>query len=124
MSDRSVTIWNLLVGFTIVSLIATSFTLFPMYKKYDRVKERSSNLQFGTDKELEDIISYLEERLELRSAFQFVIENTGTCQVKQSYLSSKKLNHWEFFKTVEIHCLFATPGTCQVKQSYLSSKKN
>ena len=76
MSDRSVTIWNLLVGFTIVSLIATSFTLFPMYKKYDRVKERSSNLQFGTDKELEDIISYLEERLELRSEFQFVIENT------------------------------------------------
>ena len=76
MSDRSVTIWNLLVGFTIVSLIATSFTLFPMYKKYDRVKARSSNLQFGTDKELEDIISYLEERLALRSEFQFVIENT------------------------------------------------
>ena len=76
MSDRSVTIWNLLVGFTIVSLIATSFTLFPMNKKYNRVKERSSNLQFGTDKELEDIIAYLEERLELRSEFQFVIENT------------------------------------------------
>ena len=76
MSDRSVTIWNLLVGFTIVSLVATSFTLYPMYKKYNRVKERSSNLQFGTDKELEDIIAYLEERLELRSQFQFVIENT------------------------------------------------
>ena len=65
MSDRSVTIWNLLVGFTIVSLVATSFKLFPMNKKYNRVKVRSSNLQFGTDKELEDIISYLEERLEL-----------------------------------------------------------
>ena len=76
MSDRSVTIWNLLVGFTIVSLIATSFTLFPLNKKYNRVKDRSSNLQFGTDKELEDIIAYLEERLELRSEFQFVIENT------------------------------------------------
>ena len=76
MSDRSVTIWNLLVGFTIVSLVATSFKLFPMNKKYNRVKARSSNLQFGTDKELEDIISYLEERLELRSEFQFVIENT------------------------------------------------
>ena len=76
MSDRSVTIWNLLVGFTIVSLVATSFKLFPMNKKYNRVKVRSSNLQFGTDKELEDIISYLEERLELRSEFQFVTENT------------------------------------------------
>ncbi len=76
MSDRSVTIWNLLVGFTIVSLVATSFKLFPMNKNYNRVKVRSSNLQFGTDKELEDIISYLEERLELRSEFQFVTENT------------------------------------------------
>ena len=57
MSDRSVTIWNLLVGFTIVSLVATSFKLFPMNKNYNRVKVRSSNLQFGTDKELEDIIS-------------------------------------------------------------------
>ena len=47
-----------------------------MNKKYNRVKVRSSNLQFGTDKELEDIISYLEERLELRSEFQFVTENT------------------------------------------------
>ena len=76
MSDRSVTIWNLLVGFTIVSLVATSFKLFPMNKNYNHVKVRSSNLQFGTDKELEDIISYLEERLELRSEFQFVTENT------------------------------------------------
>jgi hypothetical protein len=64
------------VGFTIVSLVATSFKLFPMNKNYNHVKVRSSNLQFGTDKELEDIISYLEERLELRSEFQFVTENT------------------------------------------------
>ena len=62
MSDRSVTIWNLRVGFTIVSLDATSIKLFPMNKKYNHVKARSSNLQFGTDKELEDIISYLEEK--------------------------------------------------------------
>ena len=63
MSERSVTIWNLLVGITIVSLIATSFKLFPMNKKYNRLKERSNNLQFGTDKELEGIITYLENRL-------------------------------------------------------------
>ena len=71
MSDRSVTIWNLLVGFTIVSLVATSFKLFPMNKKYNRVKVRSSNLQFGTDKELEDIISYLE--VEVKRVLQKLI---------------------------------------------------
>ena len=76
MSQRSLTIWNLLIGFTIVSIIAMSFKLFPMNKKYDQLKSRSANLKFGTDKELENIISYLETRLEERSEFQFSIENT------------------------------------------------
>ena len=77
MSERSVTIWNLLVGFTILSLIATSFKLFPMNSKYNRLRDASKNLQFGTDKELENIISYLEERLETEVSFQFRIpENT------------------------------------------------
>ena len=52
MSDRSTTIWNLLVGLTIVSLLGTSFKLFPMNKKFNRLKARASNVQFGTDKEL------------------------------------------------------------------------
>ena len=76
MSERSLTIWNLLIGITIVSLIATGFKLFPMNKKYNRVKARSSNVQFGTDKELENIIGFLESRLEERSKFQFQIKNT------------------------------------------------
>ncbi len=76
MSDRSITIWNLLVGFTILSLVATSFKLFPMNSKYVRLKEAAEDLQFGTDKELENIISYLEERLEERSNYAFNIENT------------------------------------------------
>jgi len=76
MSDRSVTIWNLLVAFTIVSLIATSFKLFPMNKKYNRLKAAAADLQFGTDKELENIISYLESRLEERSNYTFDIDNT------------------------------------------------
>lgn len=76
MSDRSVTIWNLLVGFTVLSLVATSFKLFPMNSKYSRLKEAAADLQFGTDKELENIISYLEERLEVRSDYLFKIKNT------------------------------------------------
>ena len=55
MSDRSVTIWNLLVGFTILSLIATSFKLLPMNSKYNRLRDAAADLQFGTDKELENI---------------------------------------------------------------------
>lgn len=76
MSERTLTIWNLLVGLTIVSLIATSFKLFPMNSKYGRVKDRSENLQFGTDKELEDIIAYLENRLGERSEYMFSLNNS------------------------------------------------
>ena len=76
MSDRSVTIWNLVVAFTVVSIVDTSFKLFPMNKKYSRLKEAAEDIQFGTDKELENIISYLEERLEDRSEFKFNISNT------------------------------------------------
>lgn len=73
MSDRSQTIWNLIVGFSVVSIIAAGFKLFPMNEKYDRIKERSSNLQFGTDEELENVIAFLEERLEQRNSYQFLI---------------------------------------------------
>ena len=76
MSDRSLTIWNLLIGFTIFSIFAISFKLYPMNDKYNRLKKRSANVQFGTDKQLENIISYLEGRLEDRSQFQFEIEST------------------------------------------------
>jgi hypothetical protein len=61
---------------TILSILAMSFKIFPMNKKYNKLKKRSSNIQFGTDKELENIISYLESRLEDRSKFQFSVDNT------------------------------------------------
>ncbi|MBT3179815.1 MAG: hypothetical protein HOB40_00970 [Candidatus Marinimicrobia bacterium] len=76
MSERSVTIWNLVIGLAIFSLIASSFKLFPMNTKYGKLKARSQNVQFGTDKELENIITYLEKRLEERSQYYFSIENT------------------------------------------------
>ena len=77
MSQRSVTIWNLLIGFTIVSIIAMSFKLYPMNKKFNRLQKRSAKKQTEViDKELTSIISYLETRLEERSKFKFTIENT------------------------------------------------
>ncbi len=74
MSDRTKTIWNLIVGFFVVSIIAAGFKLFPMNKKYDRIKDRSRNLQFGTDEELENVIAFLEKRLEERNNYQFMIQ--------------------------------------------------
>ena len=75
MSDRSLTIWKLLITFTLLSIISGGFSLYPKNKKYRKIIAKSSRT-FGTDKELENIISYLEGRLEERSQFQFEIENT------------------------------------------------
>ena len=74
MRERSLTIWKLLVGFTLFSLIAGGFKLFPMNKRYEQILVKSSSLKFGTDKALEDVIEYLEKRLEERSYYQFVME--------------------------------------------------
>ena len=73
MSDRGKTIWNLIVGISLISIVAAGLKLFPMNKKYDRIKDRSRNLQFGTDEELENVIAFLEKRLEERNNYQFII---------------------------------------------------
>ena len=74
MSQRNITIWNLLVGMSIFSLIAMGMKIFPMDKKYSRMKSRSENIEFGTDKKLENVISYLEKRLEDQSVYKFSLK--------------------------------------------------
>ena len=70
MSERSVTIWKLLVTFTVLSIIAASFSIYPKNKKYGKIIAKSSRA-FGTDKELENVIEYLEKRLEQRGYYNF-----------------------------------------------------
>ena len=73
MSDRSLTIWKLLITFTLLSVISGGFSLYPKNKKYRKIIAKSSR-NFGTDKELENVIEYLEERLEQRGYYQFALE--------------------------------------------------
>ena len=73
MSDRSLTIWKLMITFAIVSIVAGGFNLYPKNKKYRKIIAKSSRI-FGTDKDLESVIEYLEERLEQRGYYQFSLE--------------------------------------------------
>ena len=73
MSDRSLTIWKLLITFAILSIVAGGFSLYPKNKKYRKIIAKSSRT-FGTDKDLENVIEYLEERLEQRGYYQFSLE--------------------------------------------------
>ncbi len=74
MSDRSKTIWNLILVISLFSIIASGFQLFPLNNKYKKIYNRSKNLQFGTDQELENVISFLEKRLEVRNSYRFDIQ--------------------------------------------------
>ncbi|MDG1847417.1 MAG: hypothetical protein P8J35_02155, partial [Candidatus Marinimicrobia bacterium] len=73
MSERSLTIWKLLITFAILSIVAGGFSLYPKNKKYRKIIAKSSRT-FGTDKDLENVIEYLEERLEQRGYYQFSLE--------------------------------------------------
>jgi len=75
MSQRNVTIWNILIGISMISIIAMAMKIFPMDKKYSRIKTRAGNQEFGTDKKLENVINYLEKRLEDRSVYKFSLKN-------------------------------------------------
>ena len=73
MSERSNTIWKLLITFALLSIIAGGFSLYPKNKKYRKIVAESART-FGTDKELENVIEYLEKRLEQRGYYQFSLE--------------------------------------------------
>ena len=73
MSERSNTIWKLLITFALLSIIAGGFSLYPKNKKYRKIVAKSART-FGTDKELENVIEYLEKRLEQRGYYQFSLE--------------------------------------------------
>ena len=73
MSERSNTIWKLLITFAVLSIVAGGFSLYPKNKKYRKIVAKSART-FGTDKELEIVIEYLEKRLEQRGYYQFSLE--------------------------------------------------
>ena len=73
MSERSNTIWKLLITFAVLSIVAGGFSLYPKNKKYRKIVAKSVRT-FGTDKELENVIEYLEKRLEQRGYYQFSLE--------------------------------------------------
>jgi len=52
-----------LIIFALVSIIVAGIKLVPTNKKWQMAKDRAANVQFGTDKELERVIEYLEIRI-------------------------------------------------------------
>ena len=74
MSNRSRTIWHLLIFLTILSLIITAVVAFPVQRDWRNARIRAAEERFGTDQDLEDVIEFLEQRLDQRNRYQFTLE--------------------------------------------------
>ena len=75
MNSRSRTIWYLLILLTSLSLIISVVVAFPINRDWQKARVRAAVELFGTDRELEDVIEFLEQRLERRNNYQFSLEN-------------------------------------------------
>ncbi|MBL7013305.1 MAG: hypothetical protein ISR83_02685 [Candidatus Marinimicrobia bacterium] len=73
---RTRTVWMLVSWLSVILLIIIGFKLYPMNKKWQKIQDRSSQVKFGTDEDLESVITFLETRLKDRGKFQFQLDNT------------------------------------------------
>ena len=90
MNSRQNTIWVLLILFSLVSIIAAGIKLLPANKEWSKAKDRAKNIRFGTDKELEDVIEYLEIRIKDRDNYQFILEEEPMRLTNVLYLTDSK----------------------------------
>jgi len=89
MVDRNHTLWVLLVWFTVVLILVSVGKLYPTIKEWREVKSRAAQVQFGTDKQLESEIEYLEDRLKARSEYRFTMENEPMRLTNVLYLTDQ-----------------------------------
>ena len=75
MNKRNQTIWMLLLVLSTLLLVLNGFKMYPTQRDYFKTVARLEKTEIGTDKELEDVIEYLETRLEDRSHYDFSLEN-------------------------------------------------
>ena len=90
MNSRQNTIWVLLILFSLVSIIAASIKILPANKEWSKAKDRAINVQFGTDKELEKVIEYLEIRIKDRDDYQFTLEEEPMRLTNVLYLTDSQ----------------------------------
>tara|TARA_B110000438_G_scaffold245209_1_gene246076 strand:- start:1025 stop:1561 length:537 start_codon:yes stop_codon:yes gene_type:complete len=90
MNSRQNTIWVLLILFSLASIVAAGMKLLPANKAWAKAKDRAKNVQFGTDKELERVIEYLEIRIKDRDDYQFILEEQPMRLTNVLYLTDSQ----------------------------------
>ena len=74
MNDRSNTVWVIVIILSLISGLFASLKLYPVRMKWQNAVMRAQNTNIGTDKELENVIGFLEDRLKYRLGYEFSLE--------------------------------------------------
>ncbi len=74
MNDRSNAVWGIAIVLALLSVLFASLKLYPVYNKWQYAVMRAQNTNIGTDKELENVIGFLEDRLKYRLDYEFSLE--------------------------------------------------
>ena len=74
MNDRSNAVWGIVIVLALLSVLFASLKLYPVTKKWQNAVMRAQNTNIGTDKELENVIGFLEDRLKYRLDYEFSLE--------------------------------------------------
>jgi hypothetical protein len=74
----------------LASIVAAGMKLLPANKAWAKAKDRAKNIQFGTDKELERVIEYLEIRIKDRDDYQFILEEQPMRLTNVLYLTDSQ----------------------------------
>ena len=96
MADREKTLWYIIIMISVCCIFISGMKLYPITKNWENAVERSQNTQIGTDKELENIINFLENRLQYRLDYEFNIEKQPMRLANVIYLTDaagNKLNN-------------------------------
>ena len=74
MGDREKTLWFIIIMISVCCILISGMELYPITKNWESAVERSQNTQIGADKDLENIINFLENRLQYRLDYEFNLE--------------------------------------------------
>ena len=102
MNDRSNAVWGIVIVLALLSVLFASLKLYPVSKKWQNAVMRAQNTNIGTDKELENVIGFLEDRLKSRLDYEFSLEQEPMRLTNVVYLTDASGNQISGKRTSKI----------------------
>ncbi|MBS1272065.1 MAG: hypothetical protein MAGBODY4_01203 [Candidatus Marinimicrobia bacterium] len=125
---RVLFLWNVLVVLAVIAIIASGFRLYSMHSDVQRYQRAAENTNFGTDQELDSLITYLEGNLQKRELFQFDIRNKPVLLSNVIFLN-EELAATQQRNIIRVSAIVGgrtnqEPGNSPKQRSYVSVKTN